>query len=205
MADHAAAPELAHVSAELAQLQAMHTRQTEQFERNKQELANHEMSDRVSRAANADLQSSLAQRDELVAALRSNIAFYERLIGSKNQGKSLEVHSLEFQAEQANQWSYNLVLMQNLNRGAMTRGQLRFTIAGILDGQPQTLSWEELHGQQTEVDQTYSFRYFQQLSGNIFLPSGFKPERVNLSLSHEGRQVDQTLPWTVAGNGADDD
>ena len=60
------------------------------------------------------MQSSLAERDEEIAGLRADVAFYERL-GSTSQRKGLNTHSIEFSPEAAGTWQYTAVLTQNLN------------------------------------------------------------------------------------------
>lgn len=56
-------------------------------------------SDRISRAANNEVQASLGERDEEIAGLRADVAFYERLVGSTSQRKGLNTHSIEFSPE----------------------------------------------------------------------------------------------------------
>ena len=42
----------------------------------------------------------------------------------------------------------------------------------------------------------YSFKYFQQVEGEIVLPPGFQPLRISVRLAPAGgAPVDQTLPW----------
>ncbi len=59
-----------------------------------QRVATLSRSDQISREANRDLQSTLAERDEEIAALRADVAFYERLVGSTAQRRGLAVHAL---------------------------------------------------------------------------------------------------------------
>src|SRR5690348_2029817 len=59
-----------------------------------QQVATLKRSDEISRKANADLQGTLAQRDEEIAGLRADIAFYERFVGATAQRHGLSVHEL---------------------------------------------------------------------------------------------------------------
>ncbi len=118
-------------------------------------------SDQISRAANNELQSSLAERDEEIAALRADVAFYERLVGSTAQRKGLNVHSIEFAPTEAGTWNYRAVLTQNLNRGAISQGQLRFSVEGVRAGKLATVSWDDLHQKPSSPGQDYSFRYLR--------------------------------------------
>ena len=157
-------------------------------------------SDRISRAALTEVQSSLAEREEEIAGLRADVAFYERLVGSTSQRKGLNAHSVEFSQEAAGSWHYTVVLTQNLNRGAISQGQMRFSVEGVKDGKLTTVGWDELHQRQGVAGQAYSFRYFQQLDGSVMLPADFTPQRVRVSLSGSGGNASQSFDWKLAGS-----
>jgi hypothetical protein len=167
-----------------------------------QELSQREttlsVSDKISREANGDLQGTLAERDEEISALRADIDFYERLVGPTQQRKGLNVFSSEFIAGADAAWHYQIVLTQNLNRGAISQGQMRFVIEGVRAGKLATINWNELHQQPSVPGQTYSFRYFQTLDGRVMLPRDFTPQRVRVVLDNEGVAVEQAFDWKTA-------
>ncbi len=74
------------------------------------------------------------------------------------------------------------MLTQNLNRGAISQGQMRFTVEGVRNGKLATISWDDLHQRSKVPGQDYSFRYFQQLTGSVMLPADFTPQRVRVTL-----------------------
>lgn len=165
----------------------------------RQKQATLEASDRISRAANNEVQASLAERDEEIAGLRADVAFYERLVGATSQRKGLNTHSIEFRPEAAGTWQYAVVLTQNLNRGAISQGQMRFTVEGVRNGRLATVSWDELHQRSKVPGQDYSFRYFQQLSGSVILPADFTPQRVKVTLGSGTGGSTQVFDWKQAG------
>ena len=142
-----------------------------------------------------------AVRDEEIASLRADVAFYERLVGSTAQRKGLNVHSIEFTPTDAGSWNYRAVLTQNLNRGAISQGQLRFSVEGVRGGKLATLGWDELHNTTGTPGQDYSFRYFQELGGNVMLPKDFTPQRVRVSLRGASGSVEQNFDWKPAAGG----
>ncbi|ACA12720.1 hypothetical protein KJA64_00565 [Xylella fastidiosa subsp. multiplex] len=199
-ASHSVVPHLAETEAQLRQSRQIQASQTHQIQKLQQRQINLEISDQISRAANVDIQSLLAERDEQIAALRADVAFYERLVGATAQRKGLNTHSIEFVRKPSGVWDYNVVLTQNLNRGAISQGQLRFSVDGVRVGKLTTISWNDLH-QKTDVPgQPYSFRYFQQLQGSVMLPLDFTPQRVKISLVGQGMSVTQTFDWKLAVN-----
>lgn len=156
-------------------------------------------SDQISRDANRDLQGALAERDEEIAGLRADVAFYERFVGSTAQRRGLAVHELQLQPQNDQAWRFNATLTQNLNRGAVNAGQLKLSVEGTHDGKLQKLGWDQLRQQTNAPGVAYSFKYFQQVEGDLVLPPGFKPVRVVARLVPKtGPAVEQSFPWTAA-------
>ncbi len=202
LASRLAAPELGQAQVELRNSQRQVADLQQQIQGLKQRQVNLAVSDQISRAANNEVQASLAERDEQIAALRADVAFYERLVGATSQRKGLNAHSIEFTPEAGGTWAYTAVLTQNLNRGAISEGQLRFAVEGVRAGKLTTVSWNELHQKADAPGQAYSFRYFQQLAGSVILPKDFTPQRVRISLTGGGAPVNQTFDWKSAATAA---
>ncbi|MGH8081045.1 MAG: DUF6776 family protein [Lysobacter sp.] len=198
-----AAPKLPKLSAELETAQRELRIHQQQLDSLAQREANLQRSDQISRAANKQVQTSLAQREEEISDLRADVAFYERLVGATAPAKGLNVHSVEFKPETGGTWRYQIVLTQNLNRGAVSSGGLQFQVEGVRGGKLAAIGWDELHQKSKAPAQDYSFRYFQQLDGSFMLPNGFTPQRVRVSLRGQNGSIDQQFAWksgvTVTG------
>ena len=110
----------------------------------RQQVATLRRSDQISRNANVGLQQTLAEREEEVSALRADVDFYERLVGSTGQRQGLRVHEAKFEAETGGTWHYTVTLTQNLNRGAISKGGMRFSVEGVRAGKLETVKWDEL-------------------------------------------------------------
>jgi hypothetical protein len=163
----------------------------------RQQVATLKRSDQISRNANTELQSTLADREEQISGLRADVDFYERLVGSTGQRQGLRVHDARFQPEAAGTWHYTVTLTQNLNRGAISKGQMRFVVDGVRGGKLVTIPWADLLRQPNAPGKPFSFRYFQQLEDSVMLPPGFTPQRVRVSLSGSGAPVEQSFPWSA--------
>lgn len=190
-----AEPALTALRAEHGDLLAVHAELRDELEAAKQQVATLSRSEQISRAANLEVQETLAERDEEIAALRADVAFYERLVGATGQRRGLSVHAAEFQPEAGGSWRYTLTLTQNLNRGAISAGRLRFAVEGVADGALKTVDWDTLRQADNAPGQAYSFRYFQKLDGSIVLPAGFTPQRVRVTLEGGGGAIEATVPW----------
>ncbi|QIL19791.1 DUF6776 family protein [Thermomonas sp. HDW16] len=169
-----------------------------------QEVATLKRSDQISRQANTDLQGTLAERDEEIASLRADIAFYERFVGSTAQRHGLSVHELKLQPQRDPQlWHFVATLTQNLNRGAVNRGRLLLMVEASNGGRMQKLGWGELRQQPNAPGIEYSFKYFQQIEGDLVLPVGVKPVRVIARLvPAAGSPMEQSFTWGDATVGA---
>ncbi|HEX7802485.1 MAG TPA: DUF6776 family protein [Pseudoxanthomonas sp.] len=184
-----------------AQLQAQQ-RKIDQLEQRAATLAR---SDQISRDANGDLQSTLAERDEEIAGLRADVAFYERFVGATAQRRGLAVHELQLQPSSDLTWHFVATLTQNLNRGAVNAGRLLVSVEGTRAGKLQRLVWADLRQQPNAPGVEYSFKYFQQVEGDLMLPADFKPTRVAVRLvPQSGSALEQSFSWadSLAGTPA---
>jgi hypothetical protein len=189
-----AAPELSQLRethrAEFEELQAART----ELSALRQRVATLSRSDEISRRANVELQQGLTEREEEIAQLRADVAFYERLVGSTGERRGLSVHSVRMQPGGEGVWDYSVTVTQNLNRGAMTSGTMRLQVEGVSNGRLVTLGWDELAPSGGEAA-AFSFRYFQQLEGSVLLPGDFAPQRVRVELRSDAGNAQQAFPW----------
>lgn len=192
-ASSTAAPRLPVVSAELDRTRSRLAEVQGELDELRQREATLSRSDQISRAANKEVQDALAQRDEQIAQLRADLAFYERMVGPGAKPQPLNVHSVAFDPEAPGSWQYEVVLTQSLNRGGVTQGQLQLRIEGMRGGRPATLAWSDLSP--GRPPQAFSFRYFQRLKGSVSLPPGFTPQRVRVDVRGGGVALDQSFGW----------
>jgi hypothetical protein len=190
-----AVPGLARAQAELKQAHELLAERQQRIDQLRQRNAVARRSDEVSRAANQALQETLAQRDQEIAALRADTAFYERLVGGSAQRQGLAVHSLDLKPTGDGAWRYTLTLTQNLKKASVSKGDVTLRVDGVKDGKLSSLAWSELQQQQDAAPQSFAFKYFQQLEGSMMLPAGFTPHRVRVQVRTDGRQSEQVFPW----------
>jgi hypothetical protein len=162
-----------------------------------QEVSTLRRSDQISREANRDLERTLAERDEEIAGLRADIAFYERFVGATGQRRGLSVHDLDLRLQSTDAWHFVATLTQNLNRGAINSGRVTLSVEGTRNDRLEKLSWSSLRKLSNAPGVDYSFKYFQQVEGEVILPKDFKPLRVTVRLVPAGGSaVEQSFPWS---------
>jgi hypothetical protein len=197
------APASGDVQAQLAASKRQGRVSHDQIEQLQQRVATLSRSDQISREANRDLQGTLAERDEEIAGLRADVAFYERLVGATAQRRGLTVHALRMLPQNDTAWHFATTLTQNLNRGAVSTGRLTLSIEGTRAGKLHKLDWAALRQLPDAPGIAYSFKYFQQVEGDIFLPAGFSPVRVTVRLQPQsGAAAEQSFTWAEALRGS---
>ena len=194
-ASRRAAPGLEQARADLERERGQSRLDRAELDDIRQQVATLKRSDQISRHANLELQKALAEREEEVSGLRADLDFYERLVGSTGQRQGLRVHEAVFAPESGGTWRYTVTLTQNLNRGAISRGTMRFVVDGIRDGKLGTVGWDELVQTRNAPGKPFSFRYFQQIEDSVMLPPGFTPQRVRVTLQGNAGKVEKAFTW----------
>ncbi len=157
-----------------------------------------ERSEQVAKAALADLQRTLRDREEEIAGVRTDLAFYGRLVGGQRR-EGLAIHALTLSPVAGSRaWNLRATLTQNFKRGAETKGRFVVSVTGVREGQLATLSWGELTQQSSDGGIAYAFKYFQQIDGTIMLPEGFEPNRVRATAEGDGGKAEQEFNWNDA-------
>ena len=167
----------------------------------KQRVAVLGRADQVGKIAAKDLQNSLSERDEEIAGLRADLAFYGRLVGGGSRREGLAVHSVHVsRVPNSRAWNVTVTLTQNLKRSAIISGRVQLAVEGVAGQQLKTLPWSELAGSADAQGLTFSFKYFQQVTGTVMLPEGFAPNRIRIvaDAAGEGGRVDQGFAWADA-------
>ncbi|MEO8671398.1 MAG: DUF6776 family protein [Tahibacter sp.] len=173
----------------------------EQSESLKQHVAVLERADQVDRVASSDLQQSLREREEEIAGLRADLAFYSRLVGGSARREGLAVHSVRVASvKNSRAWNVTVTLTQNVKRSQVSDGKVQLSIDGVMGGQLKTLGWSDLADAARAAGLPFSFKYFQQVSGTVMLPDGFSPNRIKVVVDSgsEGGRVEQGFAWAEA-------
>ncbi len=190
-----AAPKMQRLTIEQAALREERNDLRGELDRLRDELAMAQRSDQVTREASRDLQSTLLEREEEIAALRADVGFYERLVSGSAQRKGINVHSVVMAKGDGGSVNYTITLTQSLKKGGLSRGQVSMSIEGALGGRLTELDWGRLRQDAGAAPLPFEFRYFQQIEGIIMLPEKFIPERVRIVVRTDGQPIERVYPW----------
>ncbi|SEO39950.1 hypothetical protein SAMN02800692_0602 [Luteibacter sp. UNC138MFCol5.1] len=164
----------------------------------RQQVANLQRSAQVADVAAKELKRNLAERDEEISGLRTDLAFYSRLVGGGAQRDGLKIQGARTSPVNgaANAWNVVVTLTQNARRGEVVKGTLRIAVEGIQGNAVTTLEGAALGQGDSSDGLPFSFKYFQQIQGSFTLPAGFRPTRLRLTADVTGDPaVTGTLSW----------
>jgi hypothetical protein len=167
----------------------------------RQQVANLQRSSQVAGIAAKELTRNLAERDEEISGLRTDLAFYSRLVGGNGQRDGLKVQGARTEPVKGspNAWNVVVTLTQNARRGEVLKGNLTLAVEGIQGSKVATLEGPALGQAAPSQGLPFSFKYFQQVQGSFTLPAGFKPPRLRVVASADGDEpVTSTIPWADA-------
>jgi len=174
----------------------------EQLEAEKEHTVIAEREADIVRRANALLRESERERQDEIASLQADLAFYRRLGGANGSQAPLAVHYLELQATQSPR-VYRIIftLTQNLRWAAVISGRVQLGIDGIQNSVAVNLTEEQLLADSAEP-LNFQFKYFQQIERLITLPEGFEANQLTVRLRSGSLRtpVEQSMEWASLFN-----
>ena len=159
----------------------------------REQLAVAERSGQVDREAHAQLRQTLAGLNGEILQLREELAFYRGIVSPADARRGVRVHDLSVEGA-GDTWRYTLMLIQAMQHDRQAEGTAHLTLVGTGADGPQRVA--------VAADGVaYDFRYFQPLDGDILLPQGFIPERIEVELRPRSTREDpvqQAFDWPGA-------
>jgi len=138
-------------------------------------------SQKIDLQAKQESRRSLTKLHDELSEIKEQLAFYQRVVAPETLVKGLYVDSFEIKAlHTKGDYRYQLILAQGGTQKSSLKGRYSMVVSGELAGKALQLSLNELLVSSKKLTK-YSFRYYQLLSAELRLPSGFVPKRVKLT------------------------
>jgi len=170
-------------------------------EQNRQQLANVNLGAEVDRKANEDVRQEVIELKNEIAALEEDITFYRGLMSPTADKSGLTIGSLEvLETPEARTYEYKLVVQQLAANHQVLNGYLKFLVVGRQDGVENSLHLNALSNKVSVENIKLRFRYFQNFEGQLKLPLGFEPVRIELVATSIGATpvtVNKKFGWLV--------
>lgn len=158
-----------------------------------------ERSGGVEQEAYKQLQSTVGGLQDELLELKEELAFYRGIISPEDASKGLKLQSFTLSPGRGKgHYGYKMVLTQVLNNGTVAYGNIAMTVSGSENGEEREYTLAQL-GEDSDPLQ-FRFKYFQSFEGDITLPEGFIPSKVNLVVKPRSRthkQLSESINWMV--------
>ena len=158
-----------------------------------------ERSSQIEQEAYKELQGTVNTLQDEILELKEELAFYRGIVSPSGNKKGLNLQSFELTPGRDGRTShFKMVLTQVLNNGSVAYGNIALSVAGIQEGAEKEYTLAQLSDNTKEL--RFRFKYFQSFEGDISLPEGFIPSKVNLVVkprSRKHKQLTESIDWMV--------
>jgi uncharacterized coiled-coil protein SlyX len=129
------------------------------------------------------LMESLANSQGVITELEGELAFYREVMAPEELAEGVRLRMPRFIATaDPLRWRYELVVQQGKPAENRFIGELRLRLQGTVLEQLEVLNLTDLDERLAREPLPINFRYFQRFEGEILLPPGFTPERVEVDV-----------------------
>lgn len=148
------------------------------------------------------LKLDLNKLNQEIAQLKADVGFYENLLSHKDNIKTLRVFEA-LAKPAASHIQLKIVLAQKLEKARTKTGTLSLNLLGIRDDKAHQIDLIK----QFELDNEFSFKYFQIKNYAITLPDGFIPTALLVELHSKDNRpttVTERIAWQDVWQSSDD-
>ena len=167
----------------------------------RQELVNSEQAREVDRQSLDAVQGTILGLREQIVQLEEDVLFYKQIMSPENTETGLVIGQLDlFASAEPARFRYRLELKQMGNNDSFVTGYANVNIQGSQEGEERSIPLRVLSLNEDQLDIKLQFRYFQNIEGELVLPEGFRPEKVQILAVGQGenaKTVQKSFGWLV--------
>jgi hypothetical protein len=167
----------------------------------RQQYLNLEQASSVDRQALDNVQQTIVGLRENISQLEEDVLFYKQIMSPENAESGLVIGLLDLQAtDVAGRIGYKVEIKQQGNNENLITGYANINVLGMRDFQEISIPLGELSVTEEDVDIRLSFRYFQNIEGQLVVPENFEPTKVQILAVAEGdnaKTVQKSFGWLV--------
>lgn len=137
------------------------------------------------------LESFLYEKSLEIEDLKEQIYFYKSVVAPEDLQEGLSIFSVNVQDPvRRREYPVEIILRKMQKAGGAVKGNIRVSAYGYLDNKETHI--DALGGEKIE----FSFKYFQRVKGALYLPEGFFPRRLNITvISDRFKSFEQVYAW----------
>ena len=189
--------------AEKRELSSQLTDLRQENEALKRQIAILDRSSAVDQQTGAELQETLTALRQRVAQLEEDVLFYRQVVEEEADETGLVIGQLDIDATRSpDRYRYKLVMrQQDADGDTYLTGHVNFNLVGQLQDQQVILPLRDLSEFEDELDIRLRFKYFQNIEGELALPEGFQPDRIQIAAvatEPVSKRINEDFGWVVA-------
>src|SRR5690554_1098961 len=150
-----------------------------------------ESSNAVDKQAQQEVQQTVLNLNARIAKLENELHFYQRVMAPEKADRGLRIDRFDIKpTDDPRVFDYQLVITQVTDNNSFIEGRALVSLVGSR-GQTLnvTLPLKDISPEVDELSVRFRFRFFQNVAGQIHLPEGFKPEKVQVILQSTGNKA----------------
>lgn len=166
------------------QFKPLYEKKVEEVGKLEQQVANLKLATEVDRKANEEVRAQVVELKMQLAEMEQDNTFYRSLMrpNTSDQGLIIDAPSISAIAGSDNKYRYNVVIKQIVAQHRQLSGYLEFEILGREESGPRRLALKDVSESVSKEQIKLRFKYFQPVKGEMTLPEGFVPERIELKV-----------------------
>jgi len=159
----------------------------------------------VDQRATAEVQATIRNLREQLAQLQQDVVFYRQVVSSDTVDTGLIVGQMNiYGTSDPGRFRYKLVMrQQDADGDSYLRGHVNVNLVGRQGDEQMIFALRDISDEQDQLDIRLGFKYFQTIEGELALPAGFEPERIQITAvatEPVGKSIDQYFSWMVLGD-----
>ncbi len=197
---YASLNELRALDAERDQLQEQIMAADQEIRTFRQRVGVLEKGGEVDREAAEGIRQTVKELKIQIATLEEEVSFYKGIMAPSGQDKGLRISKISIQPlDQASKYRYSIMMTQVADNTSYIKGLAAVNFVGLENGKRKIIPLRELDEQINDLGVKFSFRYFQEVAGEVVMPANFKVEQVQVVLQSSGnkaQRVEETIEWS---------
>jgi len=166
----------------------------------RQQVANLESGRAIDDLAKQEIKDTIQGLKTSVSQLKKDVSFYKNIMAPSDNAKGLQLQSVEINpAPGSNRFAYKIVLTQVADNKAYVSGVVAVNIIGVQNEAQEVLPLRDI-SEVEDLGIKFRFRYFQDITGELVLPEGFEPERLQVVAQSKGKRASRLEQSFVWGN-----
>ncbi|NKB35249.1 MAG: hypothetical protein GKR91_19300 [Pseudomonadales bacterium] len=153
--------------------------------------------------ATEEVQETIRGLRDRVGLLEQDIIYYRSVVSEETEDTGLIISNWDINATRdTNLYRYKLVMrQQDADGDTFLTGHVNVNIIGRQNEELTIIPLREVSAEQDQLDIRLRFKFFQNIEGELTIPEGFIPERVQIAGVETApieKTLDQDFSWVVA-------